>query len=360
MINLSDFTLNETSNNINLFDSIYLEESATVQTFQCLLEMNKEYNNASKLLYKNILEADSCEVVNESFTSFFSVMKEIIDRFLKLIKSLYDRFVTMIHRMYKGEKYLLKHKDDLKKFNSRHEFEFEGYTYTFDNSIPIIEAKAEFNKAFVSLDIDEFKDNNTAGILDYVTSITNSLKNELDNYYSTFRGEVIGKENYPINKEDYGNELFMVYRDGSDSKGTILVDDGVVNNSFIYFNNYKKLESELKKQKIKIEKEYEAVKKSIDHMISRNRDNDVSKLLGIDINGDYTSGGNSSIKVSEDVLNKLNIYIKIKTEQVEEMSVIHSMAFAYKLDAYKDCFIDSKKILYSALNRIQKDYKGGE
>ena len=69
-----------------------------------------------------------------------------------------------------------------------------------------------------------------------------------------------------------------------------------------------------------------------------------------------TAGGDptSSIKISNDTSIVLNNYINAKCTQIVEISNIHSLAFAAKLEAEKQAFKQSKEILYKALSKIQK------
>ena len=363
MINLSNFILDESSVDFtNITNVGYMYESSTELMFNYLLNFNEECNNASKDLYKSITEAETYEVINESFADFYEKVKEIIKKFLDFIKRLFERFITSLNKFVNSEKYLLKHKDTFSKFNSEHEFDFEGYTFTIDDPmIPVIEAKAQFNQEFMNLELDKFKEDNIDAQKAYMSDLSAKLKSSLESFYDKFRGEVIGKPNYPIAESDYSNELFMVYRDGYDTKSTITADASLINDALIRLKNYKDKQKDVKVTKKKIENEYKVVQKSIENMISRNKDNKIDKLVAIDINGDYTPEATGDLRVSEDVLTSINAYIKANVDKVEKMSAIHGMAFSYKLDAIKDCYIQDKKILYNALNRIQKkSLIGGE
>ena len=347
MINLSNFILDESSVDFtNITNVGYMYESSTELMFNYLLTFNEECNNASKDLYKSITEAETYEVINESFADFYEKVKEIIKKFLDFIKRLFERFITSLNKFV----------------NSEHEFDFEGYTFTIDDPmIPVIEAKAQFNQEFMNLELDKFKEDNIDAQKAYMSDLSAKLKSSLESFYDKFRGEVIGKPNYPIAESDYSNELFMVYRDGYDTKSTITADASLINDALIRLKNYKDKQKDVKVTKKKIENEYKVVQKSIENMISRNKDNKIDKLVAIDINGDYTPEATGDLRVSEDVLTSINAYIKANVDKVEKMSAIHGMAFSYKLDAIKDCYIQDKKILYNALNRIQKkSLIGGE
>ena len=92
-------------------------------------------------------------------------------------------------------------------------------------------------------------------------------------------------------------------------------------------------------------------------MISRNKGRDLSKTaIPITVRDGYTPAPGELV-VSQDTLNKLDLYMKAKADQVVKMSSIHSMAFSYKLDAITDRTKQDKKILYTALSKVTKDLK---
>ena len=260
--------------------------------------------------------------------------------------------------MIGSDKYLIKNKDMFKKFNSNHEFEIDGFEYSLDPQVPVINALVEFNKEFIELNFDVMngkKDNKE--YLKYIKSIHGKLADSLKNgYYDKFRAEVLGLENYEISQGEFVEELFEIFRSGSSKKETITITESMlVTDVMSIFENYKSLEKDIKKTKDKIDKEYKAIEKSISNLVYRDKTYDISKAVGIGINPEYDGSSIEGMNVSQEVLNNLNLFIKAKTNQVVEMSSIHAMAFSYKLDALKECYQQDRKILYTALQEIQKD-----
>lgn len=345
------------TNNVLVNSSI--EESYFTDTLRFLTESTKEFNNYKKELYVNILESnEDYDVVTESFSDFFAKAKELIKKFLKYIKSLFDRFITSLHRFVNSEKHLIKNKEKFKKFNSNHEFDFEGYEFTFSDNIPSIEAEAAFKKDFVELDFDEIlKETDPKKVIAMIDGQHAKLKDNLNNdRYNVFRQEVIMGDR-PIYSEDFIEELSAVYRNGAYSKEDITIDQTEVLKSLARIENYKTFENSVKKTKDKIDREYDRVQKSIENMIKRNKDGDVDKLLSIEINGDYDAYS-TPLQVSSEALAKIDLFLKTKVSEVIELSNIHALAFSYKLDAIHECYKQDKQVLYRALNKIQKDIKG--
>lgn len=357
VFNFNNLITENVVNNNNLIIDSTIQESYFNSTLNFITECNRELKDYQKELYINILESkEDYDIINESFSGFFGKVKEIIDKFLRYIKSLVDRFLVNFNKFIRNDKYILKHKKTLTKFDSdKHDFTFEGYNYTFSDDIPSIEAKAVFNKDFVELDFDNIMElDSPEKIADVIRKQHGKLKNELKtDRYDVFRQEVI-RADRPIEAEDFVDELFMVYRDGAMDK-----DDIVTTSSFIYeclarFENYKQLESSVKKTKEKIEKEYNQVKKSVENMIYRNKDKDINKLLSVEIRGEY-DGSSRPIHLSSEAMTNVDLFIKTKVQEITQLSSIHALAFSYKLDAISECYKQDKQVLYKALNNILKD-----
>lgn len=346
----------------NVFVNSAIEESYFINTLDYITESLKEFNSYKRELYIGILESgEDYNIVNESFSDFFVKAKELIDKFLKFIKSLFDKFITSLNRFISSEKYLIKNKDKLKKFGAKHEFDIEGFEFAFNDKIPAIEAEAAFKKDFIQLDFDDIlKEKDPEKVVAMIDAQHSRLKADLNNdRYDVFRQEVIMADS-PIHKDDFATELFATYRSGENMKSEITIDNVKVMNALGRLENHKSFQASVKKTKEKIERDYEKVKKSIDNMILRNKDNDVEKLLSIEIRGDYDAYS-SPVQLSSQALSKLDLFLKTKVSEIVELSNIHAMAFSYKLDAIHDCYRQDKQILYKALAMIHKEEgKGGE
>lgn len=318
------------------------------ESLQFILECQREYHDANKAFYRSIVESvDSEAVIHESFGAFFSKIKEIIDKVLKFIKNLFERFVTGLNRFVKSEKYLKKHSTDFSKFTSANEFEHSGYVFTFANEIPYTEALAAFSMGFIFA--NDHDNNDVAvpsadGLKGTLGSLTSSLEN--GEWYDAFRAGVIGKDGV-IFKTDFNDELFSVYRNGESSPEDMTITNQAVSLAYARFDGAHKAIDSAKRTKSRIESEYNSIKKQIEKIVAVNYAGG-TKSMSIANPGDNTKSA-----VSTDDITNMDLLIKAKTAQVQEMSVIHTLAFAAKLDALNDCFKQDKTILYKALVKIQ-------
>lgn len=356
--NYSDIRENRINNVLTPSQSV-TELSYMEETLNFLSEYKKEVRNCKYKFYNSISESASQEVLTESFSDLFESFKKMIKKFLEFIKSLFNRFIASLHKLVGSDKYITKHKDKFKDFKSDYEFDIEGYTYTFDSNVPLIEVQAKFDKDFVCLDFtDSSKFGSTANdkqnaLLNFITSKYDDYTDNAENDLSEFRGKVLGKTT-SIDADEYAEELFKVFRDDTDIKDTITVTYSVVSEALIRFKNYKETEKEIKKTKDKIDREYEQVKKKIEKLVRRDTTKGANDTIKLVIDDDY-NGSSSNVYVTNEVRNKIDLYIKAVCDRVIEYSSIHSLAFSAKLDAVKDRTNQDKKILYGALNAIYKN-----
>lgn len=350
------------ANNIktnSVFDTVIEDVSYTSSMLNYLTEMNYNYRVADKEFYKSVYESTTLTAVNEAFIDFFTKIKDIIKSFLKYIKSLFDRFITVLHRMVGSEKYILKNEETLKKFNTEHEFEFDGYTFTIEPNIPVCNALIDFSDSLIELNFKDLQNAKAKDKAGTIKAMNKKLKEKLDNeYYDEIRSKVLGRNEGYIYESDYNNELFEIFRDNSDSTSVFTVTSGIVIESLTNFKSYKKTEKDIKEKKKDIEDQYNAISKKIDRMIESTKSGGLYKVqFDSEINN-----GDSELQLNNEAMNQLNLYVKTLSDQITKMSTIHGTAFSYKLDALKDQYAQDKRILYIALSKIQKDkeFRKGE
>lgn len=330
-----------------------VSRSFFAETTVFLSQMNNEFREANRIFYRDILESsdytNTDQVILESYGDFFDTVKNIIDKFLEFIKNIFFKFVTMINKMIGSDKYILKHEARLREFSSIHNFDFMGYKFTIYEDIPTINAYAEFSDNFVFDIADgegDFGTNTGFYVKSDIDSKLKELKRNLDdgNWYNYFRGRVINVDR-PIYQEDFADELFEAFRDGDNSKNEITADSSYIHEAFARFKEAKKKIEKVKKLKSRIDSDYSKVKKSVEKMVTTTRNNGStsSKLNGV---------GDTNITLKVEDATSMDMYIRAKTVQIQEMANIHALAFASKLDALTDSYKQDKAVLFKALDRV--------
>lgn len=338
---------------INKLATLDLDECYFATAVNFIKEANQNIVDAKKDLYKSISEATDQYVVLESFSDFFSKINDIINKFIQFIKSLVARFITHIQKLIKSDKYINSHKKEFDKFKDTDKFTMNGYTYTFDPNIPAAAASVNFNK-------DLFEDlYNSSKDFDFsVEGINAAIANMNNNeVYDEFRGNVLQKD-YNISIGEWDTELFKIFRNDDLDTSEIEVDSTLVHktlNRFATFNSYKK---QVEADQKRIQNDYENVKKQVKEIVRGNGNLNMSAFIErmpqdmkTDIKrNNYTNQG----IITGELMYKLDLYTKIKVDQITEFSNIHTLAFSAKLDALKESYKQDRALLYTALLKVQR------
>lgn len=348
----------------NRLATLDLEECYFKSAVDFIAESNKEFTNSKITLYNKILETTSTTVIHESFSDFFVKVKEIIDKFLKFIKSLFQRFLTQLARIIGSDKYLEKHKKDFDKFKDGDKFKIDGYKYTFSDNIPVPDALIQYNFDLFDHLLDFENSNiptNKMITVENISKARTDLSDRLTDYYNDFRGKVLGKEDQKIYEVDYSDALFKVFRNDSTTTEIIDIDRSTIRLVIDRYFKFNKMQEYTNKQYKAIESAYKKVEEQIKDLVKRNWDLSYKVFVdrlpaGSDTRISYTADANNDtgVAMASDVLTQLDMYVKVKTEQIQECSNIHTLAFAAKLDALKECAKQDKETLYKALSRVQR------
>lgn len=342
-------------------DKINVEESYFVACLNYLEEMDKEMSTSSKVLYKSILESgDDVIAINESFSSFCESIKKIIEKFLDFLKKIVQKFILTINKLVKSEKYITKHKADIKKFGPNDNFEMNVYIFTnlTNDDVPMLNPEDEWDRSHGMA----AKNDATATLLAQTTSVYNNLKKDLDGgWYDGFRGRVIGKSS--VSSEDFADELFEIFRNNSKEKTKEEFSYDKIIDSLNRFEGYSENLKTVTNNKKELEKGYNKIKKEIESWSKAGTDGKTGLNV---VFGDSSSQYKSEYdEHKKEVDEQVDLFIKAKVAQIDHMCKIHSMAFTAKLDAIKACFTQDKAILYKALSKTTKvihkeSYESGE
>lgn len=340
---------------VNKLATLDFEESYFYDAIKFITECNNEITNHKMNLYTSISETTSTVVVLESFSDFFVKVKEIITKFLKFIKSLFAKFITALHRLVSSDKYLEKHKKDFKDFKSTDEFKFDGFNYTFSDSIPIADAQLTWGN---NLFKDIYGNDDHSLTHGSIEEAINAFDLEAD--CAEFRGKVIGKVDEKIYLTDFSDELFKIYRNGESTTEEITADRIYITRVVDRFFHYNKLKQKVDSKYKEIEDAYTRLQKQVQDIVKRNGDLNSKAFIArlpadngiVSLDGENIS--NTGHVMSGEIMVKLDSYVKIKIDQIQEYSNIHTLAFAAKLDAMKECANQDRNTLYTALSRIQR------
>ena len=241
----AEMLLSENYHTPTTIPSVYVEHDLFNESLDFIMSITNEMNTYRKDLHKSILEADGNQyIIQESFDGFIGKIKKIIDKFLDFIKKIFKKFSLMLHKIVKSDKYIIKHKEDVKKFSG--EFDIKGYKYTnLDNDdFPQINAYQQFSNFNKYKPSEEIK--TADDLINATSNLLSSAKSDIDDWYSSFRGTVLGSDG-SYSETEFKEELFKKFRNQEDSADTITIDSVGVIDSLDRFLNYDKTINHIKK-----------------------------------------------------------------------------------------------------------------
>jgi hypothetical protein len=319
----------------------YIDESFFVETLDFLTEQNREFSFMNARLYKNINESTNDPIViRESFSEFFTSVKNFIKKIIKFLKKLIAKFWVRINSLFMRDKYIEAHKDQLAKFSSDHEFDISGYNFGFDEDIPSINVLQNLDQS-----IADFKIDGKAKSKDDLQKAYDAFidKKNSNNYLDNLRKECI-KAKSNIDEVDFKDALFKVYRSGDKSKIKLTVTNAIVTEALAFFTNYEKMKTSTQRHADNVERVYNSIQKNLNKVNQTTVDG--INQVSID---DFVDNGKD---VSTDKIALYDLFMKAKSQEIQLISNMHLMAFSAKLDALKECFDQDKKIMYGAFKKI--------
>lgn len=319
----------------------YMDDSYFIEALDFLTGIQKAQSCATAKLYKTISESSTDRIaVQEGFSEFFGTIKGFIKKIIDFIKKLAAKFWVRINSMFLRDKYIEKNKGELAKFSTKHEFDIKGYTYTFTDTVPSTTQLMTLAQSIADFKVD------SGGAKTY-----EDLKKSYDAFMDTKKSSsylddkrkdcISAKSN--IDESDFKDELFKVFRNGDLSKSSITVNSNVVVEALAFFTNFEKLKNQTQRYSDNMEKEYRNIQKSLEKVqtkaIGDSKEVDISDFV-------------DNVDVTADKIALYDLFMKAKSQEIQEISNIHVMAFSTKLDAIKEDFTQSKGILYGAFKKI--------
>lgn len=312
-----------------------------------LLECHEELLSYKKDFYKSILEAENdTYAINESFNDVISRIKALIKKILAYIETLIKRFATKIAKFVGSDKYLLKHKSDFSKFTDDDKFEINGFNFTFSDDVPLVQiVELDLSELESKLKSVENKSIETimATIIELIAKITD---NEL---MDNIRGEILNVD-YPISETSYINELFCAFRDGSSEEHNMMIKKPEVMKCINEYSDYNNKIKDVKRFQSNIKSEYKFIESRLQNIVTSSM-----RIEGSTINVNLDKQRTVDYKTS--VQYNLNKLMESYMSLIQRVSDLHVKALASKLDALNAAVLQDRKILYTALNKIQSHIK---
>lgn len=347
----SVFTLKEAEfipdNLANINETKLQENYYTNNSLDFLLECHNELLLVRQDFYKTVLESDNQYIINESFNDILNKIKAIIKKILAYIETLVRRFITQLGKFIQADKYILLMKNDIKKFPKQESFNISGYNFTIEDNIPAIDIEgldlSKIKSEIQSIDKDDDITNKISKLAILLTEFSNESK------MNDIRGQILNVD-YSISETDFANTLFAIYRDNKSEESTIKIKYADVMETLQDYEGYKDKIKKIKSLENNIKSKYKILENQINSIISSNMKLDGSSKINNKIDSEkFTTDQATRLK------NTLDNLVLSQTNQIQRIANLHLRAIAGKMDAYNALTMQSRNILYRALNIVQKN-----
>ena len=319
---------------------------------------NNRYTKNSISLYESLYNSNNDNtVVLESFSEYFAKTSIILDETKDFINDKLENFIDNMEKRIEYNSSIKENKKQLEEFKSIEPMKFDDlYIFTIDPSIP---DTTVINRFCDSVFDDLFKDS----IMDCsIESIENYTKNiDIEKDYDAFRGAIL-LSGEPIIQSKFSMELYKIFRNGCATRDTVYIDNDFYKEILDRFFDFSSTKKELKESINATFNSFKGLEKKISDICKNNNGLTVgafNKLMPGDmVHMDKISNTTTDIEgmtMPADMLLQLDIYCKAKIDQLQKYTDFITMALMAKMDAYRDRFLQDRRVLLSVLSHITKD-----
>ena len=200
------------------------EDNMHVAALRVVAESENNWNQIMQAMAVTELAAyeetgDADYYITESGAGFLQSVKDFFKKLLEKIKGIFQKFISVIDSWTKDDKaFVSKYKDKVLKANT-HDFEFEGYKFTyaeFSYERADVEEQNKMTNSWNSLDKSGWEDLTKKFRGD-------ELEDALDKYRARFIKKITssGYNSSTCDSSDFSSDLFKALRNGESSKETI-------------------------------------------------------------------------------------------------------------------------------------------
>lgn len=293
------------------------------------------YGDNSALIVKEGLG----DMISSAAKFFKELIVKIGEFFKKMMLYMTSMFVSF-------EKFIDKYKDNLTKHNPS--YTIYGYDYTLNVNVPRVDVMTKV--------VTEFNNE--------ISDVSKLNKEELVERRKTFvheeqqdalRGAIIGIDR-KIDTSDMLIELKKMFRDGKEEEREIKVDRTVIATYITKYKDTKKLMSQARAEREKIEGVYRSLEaffsKGAKFTYSGNDAKAIGSSVKVNISGkdsSFAKGGDYEYSKTESNVDVINFYYGFKWKQAQTIGSISFQAFIEKMNAFKEAMNFYEKTIRQAI-----------
>jgi len=334
----------------------WMDESYITDVMYSINDKNSRYTSSKLSLYKSLSLNESGYVLLESFSDYYNQADQIIKEFLKFMENKANDFCSMIEKYIQADKDLMSHRSELMKGDIDPFTGYQAmlYSYTIDDNIPNVSAIEDFS---ASLFDNLFKASITDLSIDAINNAINSADLEAD--YRVFRGKVLNRE--PMSEIEFGKQLRRVFRDGEDGLVEIAIPKEAIKDiAELYFNFGSNFKVPLMRQITAMAHHTENVLNKIEAICKSNNGLTLAaftNLLPGDIRVQTVNGKSvdtEGMRLSGDMMLQLDLFCKLKLDQLQKYTDTIALAFSAKMDAIKEIVEQNRMVLIKVCEYMDK------
>jgi hypothetical protein len=299
------------------------------------------------------IKEGNTEILEESFADAMHSIVKFFENLLKKFRDFMKKVFTIINAYFGDfEKFVSKHKDELKNLNPN--FTIRGYTYSFTSGLPNTSKIENIINSYNS-EVSEIDKMNKLTIINDRQKFMN--ESNLDEIRAYVMGSSTG-----VKQENFTKELRKSFRSKEEEEKDIHVDKGYLNKIIDEYPEMKRLYNETSKQKDQIAILIENIKNFFNKSASVYYTGSDKKMVVNKIDHNDDGGLNTTDKIEKDFnqnkLEVINTFFNYKYAQAKEIGGMCVTAMIEKTNAIKECLKLYRTIIRQSLTHNKKEPDG--
>ena len=313
----------------------YINESVFISVTNAAI---KKQNGLIETTIKLMDDLKNDKPMLESFSDYYTSSHELIKEFVDFLDDKIEDFISYMQQFIKSDRVIEQHKDVLQKGlkNYKDNGSRPGFKYTIDIDVPNTIALSRFNENLFRPVVDT----NTNDLsIKYLKDSTKYL--DLDQDLRKFRGSLLGKDK-EYSELEFAKVLYRIFRnDKSIEEERLKIDTDFAKEMINVWFGFNEISDNLFNHFKSFVSVFNNILDKISICVKNNKDsalNTFTQLLPGDINVDYIDGKDSDnyAKIMPAELQaQLDIFCKLKLDQLQAYTDYICLAFSAKMDAIK-------------------------
>ena len=313
----------------------YMNESVFISVTNMAV---KKLNNLYEAKIKLLDDLHSNKPLLESFSDYYTSSHEMIKEFVDFLDDKMQDFISYMQQFIKSDKVIEQHKDVLQKGlkNYKDEGTRPGFKYTIDIDVPNTIALTRFDENLFRPVVDSnTNDLSTKYLQDSMKYIN------MDQDFRKFRGSLLGKDK-EYSELEFSKALYRVFRnDKSIEEERLKIDGDFAKEMISVWFGFGEISNKLFSHFRSFINVFNNILDKISICVKNNKESALdtfTQLLPGDVNVDYIDGIDSDnyAKIMPGELQaQLDVFCKLKLDQLQAYTDFICLAFSAKMDAIK-------------------------